>query len=159
MNTQPTYAIDFNGTGCVDYDPNDGDWGQIPRSEGGFVTANMGINFNWFGDIKTSVRINVDGFIYFGSNTNTEWDNISPFIAAADISGANDGHVWYKQVGDRFVVVWEEIYAWQSTPNTGDHNTFQVVLSDDDSAYKQICLCYDEMQVRLETRDILYRRV
>ncbi|CAJ1969778.1 unnamed protein product [Cylindrotheca closterium] len=161
----PSLPINFGestGNGCIDYTPS-GDWTSVPRNDDGSVdVTEIGIDFDWFGDIKRSLFINTNGNLSFETGlywydprgfTPASTNMIAPFWADVDTRDAVDGHIWYRNVGDKFVVTWEEVARYarnddgtsivNPTPLT---DTFQVVLSDRNSPDPKICFCYQKMQ-------------
>ncbi|KAL3939350.1 MAG: hypothetical protein SGBAC_005908 [Bacillariaceae sp.] len=150
-----TEAINFRGPGCVDYEPG-AEWTALHRNDDEFVElTNIGIDFDWFGEIKNALYINNNGNLSFDTNvlsydpngfTAGSTDMIAPFWADVDTRGAVDGYIWYRTIGDKFIVTWEEVARYGGDVSTPLIDTFQVVLSDVASSDPKICFCYETME-------------
>lgn len=105
-----------------------------PKDEGYAGPFSIGFPFKFYGQPKTQVYVNANGFLHFepltvntitnASIPNTAQPNnyISPFWD--DLDGRTQGTVHYKQDGNKFII---QFTNWQRYPNTGSL-TFQVVL-------------------------------
>ncbi|MCK6455032.1 MAG: hypothetical protein L6Q92_00675 [Phycisphaerae bacterium] len=127
--------------------PNDDlSTGQIP----------LGFTFDLYGESYSSVYINNNGNISFGSPFGTfsstgypvdGFPMIAPFWADVD-TRLDLGHVWYKLTANTLVVTWENVGYFDKH---GDlRNTFQLAISDGlDPTIgigKNVAFSYDDMQ-------------
>lgn len=136
-------TVEFVGDGCVPFSPSDETWDSLPSGDGGSYRRSMDIKFDWLDAIQDSVFIGYSGSVHFGDPRRS----ITPFSGEGSTKEAESGSVSYKTIGDRFVVVWNNVFEEDSGNTLG--NTFQVVLADVNSTeYDQICFCYSDMQVR-----------
>jgi hypothetical protein len=155
---QATQAIDFGestGNGCVDYEPGS-EWTAVFRNDDQYAfVPDIGIDFDWFGANKRSLYINTNGNLSFDTNvpsyhpegfTDSSINMIAPFWADVDTRDIVDGHIWYRTIGDKFVVTWEEVARYGGDSSTPLTDTFQVVLSDYGSSDPKICFCYETME-------------
>lgn len=128
----------------------------LPKGSYDSFSREMGINFDWLGATTTKVAIGTNGMLQLGDLPE---QTLEPFRADADTRGANNGHIWIKNLTNgRFVVLWEEVYSYGSIDHTGIHNTFQAVLSDVNSDFPQVCFCYDEMMWNYYTNYVAVAR-
>ncbi len=112
------------------------------NSDDGYISANIGFTFPFFGVGYSSVFIGTNGLLTFdagfsGKGTNTSIpDAAAPNAMIAALlmdltavdgggSGGANGKVYYGTSGGDFVVTWSHVYA----ASTSDYMTFQVILS------------------------------
>lgn len=102
--------------------------------------------FNYFGSPFTSVRINSNGFLFFGTTSFTTANMYLPFEGRPnnDVMGLGEdlnpalgaqGNIFAKTIGTRYVVQYHQIQHWAS----GFPETFQIIL---DTATGQITYQY-----------------
>lgn len=107
----------------------DDDARQIPFS-GGFT-------FPFFGQVYSSVFVNSDGNLTFGSSDTTSDDRdvdrflsrqprIGPFFS--DLDPSCSGTVSTEQRSDRIIVLWSGVTKFVNTCSSRDSNTFEVIL-------------------------------
>lgn len=150
-----TESINFHGPGCVDYEPG-AEWTALHRNDDESVElTNIGIDFDWFGETKTGLYINNNGNLSFDTSVRSYNPNgftadsthmIAPFWADIDTRGSVDGYIWYRTMGDKFIVTWEEVARYGGDSSNPLVDTFQVVLSDMNSSDPKICFCYETME-------------
>lgn len=91
--------------------------------------------FTYFGTDYTTVRINSNGFIFFGTTTYTTANMILPFEGrpntdamafGEDLNPAlgAQGTIYAKAIGSQFVIQWHQVQHWAS----GFPETFQIIL-------------------------------
>ncbi len=106
------------------------------------VSVSMGMNFPFYGNEYSSVRVCSNGFLSFTSTataytngsipSSTDPDNLLA-VMWDDFSPNQAGTVYYKNTGTAFVVQWQGVYHYDtSTPET-----FQVLLYADGSILYQ----------------------
>lgn len=94
--------------------------------------------FTYFGVDYTSVRVNANGFIFFGTTTYGIAHMVLPFegrpnndamIFGDDLNpeGGTQGTVYVKTIGNTLVAQWDKVEHWAS----GFPETFQVILDTD----------------------------
>ena len=107
------------------YGNDDGSTGEIP----------LQFSFNFFGTYYTSVYINNNGNISFGSQYSSydpvgfpsnEYVMIAPFWA--DVDTRSCGEVYYKSEPNRFTVIWNNVGCYGR--NCDKLNTFEVIITD-----------------------------
>ncbi len=102
--------------------------------------------FNYFGNPFTSVRINSNGFLFFGTTVYTTANMYLPFegrpnndvmALGEDLNPAlgAQGNIYGKTVGTQYVVQYHQVQHWAS----GFPETFQIIL---DTATGQITYQY-----------------
>ena len=91
--------------------------------------------FTYFGTDYTTVRINSNGFIFFGATTYTTANMILPFEGrpntdamafGEDLNPAlgTQGTIYGKAIGSQYVIQWHQVQHWAS----GFPETFQIIL-------------------------------
>jgi|GEM_PF-1503961 len=119
------YWFDISGTGT-----------QIPTLEDEALSSavSIGFNFNFYGNIYSTVKISSNGFITFGNvnhyipqilpNTNEPNDIICPYWT--DLNPSLQGNIfyYYDSSNERFIVQYNNI----ANIGTTNNNTFQVIL-------------------------------
>jgi uncharacterized repeat protein (TIGR01451 family) len=94
--------------------------------------------FTYFGVGYTSLRINSNGYIYFGPNTYNVAHMVLPFEGrpnndamafGEDLNpaGGTQGMIYALAVGNLFVIQWDEVEHWAS----GFPETFEIILNLD----------------------------
>lgn len=134
--------IDISGSGM---EITDTDW--IPTStfnpaDEGYFDVALPFTFPFYGDDKTSIRVNTNGFGSFDGNAlnafgNTTIPNVSgpedliaPYWDDMDLSRAGAGSVFYGAAPDgRFVIQWQNAQRFTGAGTI----TFQMILGDDGS--------------------------
>lgn len=113
--------------------------GQLDgRNDDGFMSLNLGFNITFFGSTYSSLFINNNGNVSFGSGisqyipsgpTGAVAPVISPFFGDVDTRNSASGVVHYNLSADQLVVTWDNVgwYANHGTPT----NSFQLVLRSD----------------------------
>lgn len=109
------------------------------RNDDGFMKVNLGFNVTFFGSTYSSLFINNNGNVSFGSGFTSYIPTgpvgayapvISPFFGDVDTRNLSSGVVHYNLTADQLVVTWDNVgfYASRvSNPN----NSFQLVLRAD----------------------------
>lgn len=144
--------INFNGNGCIDYDNTDAGWTSFPICDDCIENnVAMGFPFTYGGTTYTDVDISANGHLHFTGSGGFSFNgdfiadsdvNIAPFWG--DVDNRITGEIRYKSFGNKFVVVWEEVAHFGGSVSVT--NTFQVVLTADNSAGDKICFCYGQME-------------
>lgn len=109
------------------------------RNDDGFMALNLGFNFTLFGNTYSSLFINNNGNVSFGSGisayvptgpTGANAPLISVWFGDVDTRNPASGVVHYNLSGDELVVTWDNVGYY----NTGANalNSFQLVLRSDD---------------------------
>jgi subtilisin family serine protease len=91
--------------------------------------------FTYFGTDYTTVRINSNGFIFFGATTYTTANMVLPFEGrpntdamafGEDLNPAlgTQGTIYGKAIGSQYVIQWHQVQHWAS----GFPETFQIIL-------------------------------
>ena len=105
-----------------------------PRDDGYAGPFPIGFNFKYYGNVKTQLYVQTNGFITFQPVTDNWYTNeqipstdapneiICPFWD--DLDGRTQGDVYYKQDGNKFIIQYNN---WQLYSGTGSL-TFQIVL-------------------------------
>lgn len=127
-----------------------------PKDEGYAGPFPLGFNFKFYGNVKTQVYINANGYLHFAPITANTYTNAqipnsavpNDFIAPFwdDLDGRTQGTVHYKQDGNKFIV---QFTNWQKYPNTGSL-TFQVVLHSGG----KILVYYNNMNATLNSATV-----
>ncbi|MEO8673837.1 MAG: S8 family serine peptidase [Tahibacter sp.] len=105
--------------------------------------------FNYFGTPSTTVRINSNGFLYFGTTTFNTAHMYLPFegqpnndvmALGEDMNPAlgTQGTIYAKTIGTKFIVQYHQVQHWAS----GFPETFQIIL---DTATSQITYLYNTL--------------
>jgi hypothetical protein len=147
MTNALTYAI--VPTNCTPIDISDGTV-VLPYCDD-CVTGdiNIGFNFNYYGNVYSTCRIQTNGIVGFGGLTYTGFSsftipasgNPNNYIAGlyADLDNRCGGTIKYKLIGTapnrQFVVSYENMYTYGSgTSCTGDgYANFQIILNENGS--------------------------
>ncbi|WP_420574214.1 T9SS type A sorting domain-containing protein [Kordia sp.] len=113
-------------------------------------SVNMGISFNYYGTVYSTIAIGSNGWISFNTVSNvancfpilptmgTQADNlICPFLVDLNFTGNNNaGKVYYEQYQtNKFIISFINVPFWFNNANgfLGD-NTFQVILDSTDNS-------------------------
>lgn len=109
------------------------------RNDDGFMSLNLGFNFTFYGKTYTSLFINNNGNVSFGSGisafipvgpTGANAPVISPFFSDVDTRDPTSGVVHYNLTGNQLVVTWDNVGRYGARPvPPGD--SFQLVLRSD----------------------------
>jgi hypothetical protein len=111
-----------------------------PLDEGKAGPIPLGMNFKFYGEIKTQLYISSNGFISFNDITEDTYTNdniptagvpdnyIAPFWD--DLEGSS-GQVYYQQVGNKFII---QFNNWGFYSGSGSL-TYQVVLQSNNQVY------------------------
>lgn len=136
------------------------DGGFVPamaaNDDGSSAEIFLGFGFDFYGSTYTSVFINNNGNLSFGSAyaefTSTgfpveDFPMIAPFWGDVD-TRSDFGTVWYKIVDNTLIVIWENVGYYT---NHGDKlNTFEVAISDGSNPIMgegiNVVFCYGDMQ-------------
>jgi hypothetical protein len=156
LQTTARRSIGFATEECYDFHPEEGGFIYLPiQDDVNAYNVALGFPFTFNdGSTFTSVNINSNGHIYFGdysrADSNSRYSFNGDFFTSsehviapfwADVYSPDGGTIMYKSLGDKFVVIWEEVAGF-----TTGTNTFQVVISSDSTGDPQVCFCYEEMQ-------------
>ena len=113
--------------------------GTNGRNDDGFMALNLGFNFTLFGNTYSSLFINNNGNVSFGSGisafvpdgpTGATAPVISAWFGDVDTRASASGVVHYNLSGDQLVVTWDNV-GYYST-GSDKLNAFQLVLRSDD---------------------------
>jgi hypothetical protein len=109
------------------------------RNDDGYMALDLGFNVTFFGTTYTSLFINNNGNVSFGSGisayvptgpTGANDPVISPFFADVDTTNSTSGVVHYNLTSDQLVVTWDNVGRFNSqVVPPGD--SFQLVLRSD----------------------------
>ncbi len=127
-----------------------------PNDDGSSSLINLPFTFSFYGENYTSLYINNNGNITFGSSLSGYSANafpsagkkiVAPFWGDVDTRGGN-GQVLYKITPNAIYVNWKEVGYYNTK---GDkRNTFQLILSDGTDPSiplgQNIAFCYKTMQ-------------
>lgn len=113
------------------------------------VAQNLPGTFTYFGTDFSTVRINSNGFLYFGTTTFNTANMYLPFEGRPnnDVMGLGEdlnpalgaqGSIFAKTVGTQFIVQYDQVEHWSS----GFPETFQIIL---DTATNQITYLYNTL--------------
>ncbi|MBL8863793.1 MAG: hypothetical protein JNK02_17520 [Planctomycetes bacterium] len=113
--------------------------------------------FDLFGSPQTSIFINNNGNLSFGTSFSTftstgfpvnGFPMIAPFWADVDTRNAASGVVYYKLEATRLTVTWDQVGYYNTAADK--RNTFQVIISDGTDPVvglgQNVCFCYGDMQ-------------
>lgn len=128
------------------------------RNDDGYMALNLGFNFTLFGTTYSSLFINNNGNVSFGSGisafvptgpTGANAPLISPWFGDVDTRAAQSGVVHYQlDTPGQLVVTWDNVGYFNSHSDL--LNSFQLVLRSDDFALPngegQIGFFYKNMQ-------------
>jgi hypothetical protein len=127
------------------------------RNDDGFMALNLGFNFTLYGSTYSSLFINNNGNVSFGSGisdyvptgpTGANAPLISVFFSDVDTRNASSGVVHYNLTADQLVVTWDNVGRFNSQ-GVPPSNSFQLVLRSDSfvlpSGEGQIGFFYEEM--------------
>ena len=113
--------------------------GANGRNDDGFMALSLGFNVTFFGSTYSSLYINNNGNVSFGSGiaayvpsgpTGAAAPIISPFFGDVDTRAANSGVVHYNLTANQLVVTWDNV-GWYNT-QANPTNSFQLVLRGND---------------------------
>lgn len=131
-----TFINDVNGaTVNADIIVNEG---AVPVNDDGFIEVPLPWPFEFCDVVETSVFINANGSVTFGSGdtdfspTVSEFLNGPPRIAAlwTDLSPQEGNGITFQEVGgDEFHIIWNQVPAF----GTSQNNTFRIILRSDGS--------------------------
>ena len=108
------------------------------RNDDGYMQLGLGFDFTFFDTTYSSLYINNNGNVSFGSGISAYVPNgptganapiISPFFGDVD-TRSSDGVVHYNLTDDQLVVTWDNV-GWFNN-NSDPTNNFQLVLRGDD---------------------------
>jgi len=108
------------------------------RNDDGFMALNLGFNVTFFGTTYSSLFINNNGNVSFGSGiseyipsgpTGAVAPVISPFFGDVDTRNSASGVVHYNLSSDQLIVTWDNV-GWFDSHGTPT-NSFQLVLRSD----------------------------
>jgi hypothetical protein len=123
------------------------EWVDVPTaarrtlslSDDGDATVSLPFAFPFYGATRASVRVGANGYVNFGASApSAPWGPIDlPSTDAPrglvavfydDLDPSRGGSVYTGQVGDAFVVTWDDVpeYSWMGD---GARHTFQLVLT------------------------------
>lgn len=117
-------------------EPNVGD--PSGRNDDGFMDLNLEFNVTFLGNVYSSLFINNNGNVSFGSGisayiptgpTGANAPIISPFFADVDTRAEASGVVRYNITPDQLVVTWDNVGRFDS--HGSPTNSFQLVLRGD----------------------------
>jgi len=149
--------INFEGPGCYNYDPNEAGWTTLPHQDDVKVhDVPLGFPFTFGQQTYDSAHIDENGRIFFGDQDmymGGDFEEhpghyIAAYTADAYTSqwgGVDRGSVKYKSIGNKFVVVWDEV-SYETGFNSYGRNTFQIDITADGSGEPQVCFCYGKME-------------
>ncbi len=112
--------------------------GADGRNDDGFMALNLGFNVTFFGTTHSSLFINNNGNVSFGSGisafvpsgpTGAAAPIISPFFGDVDTRNSASGVVHYNLGADQLVVTWDNVGYFGSHADRTD--SFQLVLRSD----------------------------
>jgi hypothetical protein len=138
MTPQGNYAcLDNTQAGGPTYNwINATDGTAYPLDDDAFSAAiTLPGTFTYFGTDYTTVRINSNGFIFFGATSYTTANMILPFEGrpntdamafGEDLNPAlgTQGTIYGKAIGSQYVIQWHQVQHWAS----GFPETFQIIL-------------------------------
>ena len=110
------------------------------RNDDGFMQLNLGFNFTLYGTTYSSLFINNNGNVSFGSGisayvptgpTGANAPLISPYFSDVDTTNPSSGVVHYNLSANQLVVTWDNVGYYNSHATT--LNSFQLVLRADSS--------------------------
>ena len=115
----------------------------VPASGNYTTTVNLPFTFKYYGVNYTQVRLSSDGWIAFGSGTQTATtnyclphnDNVNCMVAAFwdnlfAPSGETGKLLYYTDPSQRFIVEWYNVGHNNSHTGTENKETFQIILYD-----------------------------
>ena len=115
----------------------------VPASGNYTTTVNLPFTFKYYGVNYTQVRLSSDGWIAFGSGTQTATtnyclphnDNVNCMVAAFwdnlfAPSGETGKLLYYSDPSQRFIVEWYNVGHNNSHTGTENKETFQIILYD-----------------------------
>lgn len=154
-------------TGCDCMIPLDNTFSIVPMSGGtppeyrnddlSSAAIPLQFNFCFYGQTITSVYINNNGNISFGSPYGTftatgfpsnQFSMVAPFWADVDTRNPTSGVVHYKSTPTAFIVKWEQVGYFNSYADKV--NTFQLIITDGSDPLipggNNVSFCYGDMQ-------------
>lgn len=112
------------------------------RNDDGFMALNLGFDFSLFGNTYSSIYINNNGNVSFGSGisayipvgpTGASQPVISPFFSDVDTRNAASGVVHYQfDTPNQLIVTWDQVGYFDE--HGAPQNSFQLALRGDDYA-------------------------
>lgn len=158
LNPNANTPKSSRSSNCDCYVQPDGSYSLAlaPNDDGYSSLINLPFSFNFYGTSYTSLYINNNGNVTFGSGLSSYSSSafpsannkiIAPFWADVDTRAGN-GQVLYKITPNAIYVNWENVGYFNQQ---GDKlNTFQLILSDGTDGSipdgKNIAFCYQDMQ-------------
>jgi hypothetical protein len=108
------------------------------------VNVSLPFTFKYYGAFFSNIRVDTDGWIAFGSGSETSYSNgslpcadgITSMVAAFWDDLYSDSYTdeqqifyWYDTANHRFIIEWDSLAHWEdnSTPN---YEVFQILLND-----------------------------
>ncbi|MGC3984291.1 MAG: PEP-CTERM sorting domain-containing protein [Pseudorhodoferax sp.] len=122
--------------------PNIG--GANGRNDDGYMALDLGFNFTFFGQTYSSLFLNNNGNVSFGSGisaytpegpTGANAPIISTFFGDVDTTGAASGVMHYSLSANQLVVTWDQVGYYNG--NADLLNSFQLVLRGNDYVLPQ----------------------
>jgi gliding motility-associated-like protein len=130
---------------------------MAPNDDGSSAQISMDFDFCLYGEDYSSVYINNNGNISFGSPyatfsaegfPSTNYIMVAPFWGDVDTRPANGGEVWYKLTETALYVNWVEVGYYNQ--HTDKLNSFQVIITNGGDPVvpdgNNISFCYLDMQ-------------
>jgi hypothetical protein len=160
LNQGTWTLVDFFGDGPSGSGPA----GANQRNDDDSATiASLGFNFNLYGTNYSSLFVNNNGNLSFGSAFSTftssgfpvnSFPMVAPFWADVDTRNSASGQVWQRSIDsdgdsdiDTFVVTWDSVGYYNSQADR--FNSFQVVISDGSNPRmglgNNVCFSYGDM--------------
>lgn len=154
--TQSTFSDRSGSCGC--FIAPDGTYtvAMAPNDDGSSTLINLPFTFCLYGDNYTSLYINNNGNVSFGSPYGTfsstgfpsaNFVMVAPFWADVDTRPVGGGTVYYKITPTAIYVNWFEVGYYSM--HTDKKNNFQLILTDGTDpavADGNVAFCYGEMQ-------------
>ena len=128
-----------------------------PNDDGSTASLTIPFTFTLYGATYTSLFINNNGNISFGSPYGTftsapfpsdQYIMVAPFWGDVDTGGPNNGSVWYKITPTAMYINWVDVGYFSQ--HTDKLNTFQLIITNGLDpvlpAGNNIAFCYKDMQ-------------
>lgn len=145
------------GCGCY-IEPDAGyTLAMAPNDDNSSALINLPFTFCLYGDNYTSLYINNNGNVSFGTSYGTfsstgfpsaSYSMVAPFWADVDTRPVGGGEVWYKITATAIYVNWVDVGYYSY--HTDKLNTFQLILTDGSDPIagigNNVAFCYEEMQ-------------
>ncbi|XZF12489.1 PKD domain-containing protein [Chitinophagaceae bacterium MMS25-I14] len=142
---------------CSGWITRDTSWTQLAVGDDNSSSQiTLPFNFCWYGTNLTSVYVNNNGNISFGTPygdysaagfPNGSFVMLAPFWADVDTRGAGSGGVYYKVFSNYMVVQWDGVGYYGAHADKLDY--FQIVISDGNSSLTpngNVAYSYKDMQ-------------